>query len=505
MASTTLAFDIIARDRASKAFDHVGDSAHKSSGRLKTWAKVGGLAVAGAAVVAGKALFDMAKAAAEDEKGQARLATALKNTAGATDKQVAGVEDWITAQGKALGVADDELRPALGRLAAATHDVGKAQKLTSLAMDISAGSGKSLDAVSTALAKAQNGQVAGLARLGVKTKDAEGKTRSLRDITRDLAKTYSGQASAAAETTAGKWERLKLRFDEAKETLGSKLLPIGDKVADFLLNNLGPAAQKAGDWFQKYVVPPMKDFGEKIAPKVRDLMDKVKQAFKDAQPGFELLGKVFKNVIGPALGWVAGVVLKRLAFQFEVLGKAVGIAGKVGIWLWNNAFGPTIRFLLRGFAMVTEGWAFVLRGLSHVPGFGWAKKAADEMENAARKAKALADNLKDIKDKDVHVNVTYTRTLAGATVAPGGGGRSKAYATGTTYVPRTDMYRVGEQGPEYVELPQGARVHNASQSRQMAGGTDEGAIYRALRRALSELPILRLPESGQGAYLRGGI
>lgn len=512
MASTTLAFDIIAKDRASKAFDQVGDSANKSSGRMKAWAKVGGLAVAGAAVVAGKALFDMAKAAAEDEKSQARLATALRNTAGATDKQVAGVEDWITAQGKALGVADDQLRPALARLATATGDVGKAQKLTSLAMDISAGSGKSLDTVSTALAKAQNGQVAGLARLGVKTKDAEGKTRSLNDITKDLAKTYSGQASAAADTTAGKWGRLSLRFDEAKETLGAKLLPIGEKVADWLLNDLGPASEKAGKWFKENILPPMREFGEKVAPKVRDLIDKVKGGLKDAQPWFELLGKVFKNVIGPALTWVATTVLTNLGRQMAVLGKAVGIAGEAGIWLWNKAFAPTIRFLLRGFATVTEGWAIVLRGLSKVPGFGWARKAADSMENAARKARGLADNIKGIPGhKDVRITVGVSGQDALNTllrVTRGGAGSSTpagpilGHATGTTFW-RGGPTRLHEQGPEIIDLPNGSRVIPAGLSRQMTQGTDENALYRAVRRALSEMPILRMPDAGQGAYLRG--
>ena len=48
----------------------------------------------------------------------------------------------------------------MGKLVAATGDVAKAQDLASLAMDVSAGSGKSLDAVTMALVRAQNGSVA---------------------------------------------------------------------------------------------------------------------------------------------------------------------------------------------------------------------------------------------------------------------------------------------------------------------------------------------------------
>jgi hypothetical protein len=91
-----------------------------------------------------------AQAAAEDEAGQVKLAAALARTTGATAAQDAAVEAWITKQEFATGVSDDELRPALAKLASATGDVGEAQSLLTLAMDISAASGKSLEAVTSA-------------------------------------------------------------------------------------------------------------------------------------------------------------------------------------------------------------------------------------------------------------------------------------------------------------------------------------------------------------------
>lgn len=503
----SLAFDIIARDRASAAFDKVGKSADGSSSRLKSFAKVGALAAAGAAVVAGKALFDMAKGAAEDEAAQKRLAVALKNNAGATKGQVGAVEDWITAQGKAKGIADDQLRPALGKLVAATHDVGKSQKLASLAMDVSAGSGKSLDSVTTALAKAQNGNVAGLAKLGVATKNADGSTRSLNDITKDLAKTYSGQASAAANTTEGKWKRLKLQWDEAKETIGAKLLPIGEKLADFLLNKMGPAAQKVGDWFQKNVIPPLKEFGERIAPKVREYMDKVRQAFKDAGPYLDLLGKVVKNVLIPALGWLAEHALAQAGRQVAILGKAFGALGRAGTWLWNNALQPAFKLILKGFGWLLGTWAKMLDALSHVPSFGWAKKASEAMAGAAEQAKRVANNIQGIKGKDVHVNVFYNKHgfPKGSTsnYDPSMGGLIPQ-ASGTTFAPSGGSYLVGELGPERVTLPRGAQVDNAAMTRD-SGGMDYTRLARAIVSALREgTPLVQLPDAGRGAYLMGG-
>lgn len=228
----------------------------KLGDRMKSVGKAAAVGLAGGVAVAGVALFKMAEGAAEDAAGQARLAKAMKNAAGASKDQVAGVEDWITAQGKALGVADDQLRPALEKLVGATKDVGEAQRLTSLAMNVSAGTGKSLEQVSTALMKAQNGQVAGLSRLGISTKDAEGKVISFEEAQRRLAELHKGQAAKSANTLQGKYGRLKLLLSETGETIGSKLLPKATDLADWFLNDGLPKMEAFGAYLGE-VLPPI--------------------------------------------------------------------------------------------------------------------------------------------------------------------------------------------------------------------------------------------------------
>jgi hypothetical protein len=125
----------------------VGDFAKKAGAAFA-------IAGAAAAAYAGKLLVDGVKAAIEDEKAQVKLAASLQNTTGATNAQIAAVENQITKTSLLTGLTDDELRPSLERLVRATKDVGEAQRLQSLAVDIAAGSGKSLEAVSNALGKA---------------------------------------------------------------------------------------------------------------------------------------------------------------------------------------------------------------------------------------------------------------------------------------------------------------------------------------------------------------
>ncbi|MCF6376896.1 hypothetical protein L2K70_04710 [Nocardioides KLBMP 9356] len=347
--STAIVFDILARDRASDKFDHVGDSASRSSGKLKKFAAVGAGAVAGGAIIAGKALFDMGKAAMEDEESQKKLATALKNSAGATDQQVASTEKWIERQGKSLGVADDELRPALSRLATATGDVGKAQELTSLAMDVSAGTGKSLKTVTEALMKAQNGSLGGLSRLGVATKDQEGKEKSLKQVTKELADLHQGQASNAANTAQGKFRRLSVQFDEVKETIGQKLLPMAEKLADWLLRDGIPAAEK------------------------------------------------FAKVAGP--------VIKK---SFQLIGDAFEDTATAGKWLWEKVLRPTFSNILQGFETLAGAAADMLDAMSKAPGMGWAAKAADKLRNMAEKAGEADRAIRGIPSyKSVSINISF--------------------------------------------------------------------------------------------------
>jgi hypothetical protein len=201
------------------------------------------VAAAAAAAYAGKLLIDGVKAAIEDEKAQAKLATTLENTTGATREQIKAVEAQILKMSLATGVADDKLRPSFEKLVRATNDVQKAQELQTLALDIAAGSGKDLDAVSQSLARAYDGNTSALSRLGIGLSAAELKSMSFDDVTAQLANTFGGQASVQAETFSGKVARLQVAFDEAKESVGARLLPILTELLDKFNNNLAPAVE----------------------------------------------------------------------------------------------------------------------------------------------------------------------------------------------------------------------------------------------------------------------
>ena len=260
-------------------------------------------AVAAAAAVAygTKLAIDGVKAAIEDEQAQLRLANALKTATGATEGQIQATEDMILKTSLATGVADDQLRPALQRLAVSTKDTEEAQKLLSLALDISKGSGKDLETVANALGKAHDGQSTALGRLGLGLSAAELKTMSFTEVQQKLSDLYGGAASANAETFQGKIDRLKVGFDEAKESLGVALLPQVEKFITFL-NDTG--------------IPTLNAF---IAGLTGD--EGLSAGLAETQRGAESFGK--------AISTVAGIVSGFITFLREAIGLVVSLANEL--------------------------------------------------------------------------------------------------------------------------------------------------------------------------------
>lgn len=231
---------IAAKSLADK-FEHTG-------AKLKGFGSAMTLGVT-APLVAGFTM--MTAAAAEDAEAQEILARNLKQMAGASDEAVEGAEDYITELSKVSGVADDELRPALSKLVSATGDVGEAQELLSLALDMSVSKGKPVGDMAQALTRAYQGSTGALGKLGIATKDAEGKALSFSQIQQTLKTQVDGAAKAAGDTGAGGWRRAKVAFDEASESLGEKLLPFMTTIADMangvldFFDSLGPAGTTA--------------------------------------------------------------------------------------------------------------------------------------------------------------------------------------------------------------------------------------------------------------------
>jgi hypothetical protein len=214
--------DIAAQFVGKKAFKEAETSTDRLTKNVKGLAK-GLLAVYSAQKILSYAKASV-KAFAEDDKAATALGTTLKNLGLAYGSNIGTVNGYISRLEMQTGVLDDELRPAMDRLLRATGDVTKSQELLSLALDISAGTGKSVTQVSQSLQKAYLGQTQALGRLGVGLSRAELTTSSFEEIQARLATLFAGQATAAADTYAGSLAKLTIAGNNAKETIGKGLV-----------------------------------------------------------------------------------------------------------------------------------------------------------------------------------------------------------------------------------------------------------------------------------------
>ena len=318
--SRTLKLSILANvDDLKKKLDTGSKEVEGFGGKLEKFGKVAAAAFAAAAAAAAayavKLAVDGVKAAIEDEAAQLRLANALKNVTGATEAQISAVEEQILKTSLATGVADDQLRPALQRLATATGSVTKSQDLLSLALDISAATGKSVETVSNALGKAYEGNTSSLSRLGVGLSTAEIKTLGLEGTVKQLANTFGGAATVQANTFEGQIARLKVGFDEAKESVGAALLPTLQRLLDYFINTVIPK-------FIEFKDAALKPVTDAIA-RNKDSLTILYNFIKD------FVVPVLINNLGGALGFigkVAGGILDVIGAVVNGIKSAVNFA-----------------------------------------------------------------------------------------------------------------------------------------------------------------------------------
>lgn len=252
-------------------------------------------AAAAAGAFALKLGVDGVQAAVEDEASMAKLAQTLDNLNMSHDTDA--VEQYIDTLEQAYGVADTQLRPAYASLARATGDVETANQALALALDISAGSGKGLDQVITALSRAYLGNTAGLSRLNAGIDAATLKSGDMEAITAKLSTLFGGAATTQASTYEGQLARLKTAGENLTEAFGKGVL-----------GALGDTDQKTGE--------------------LTDTM-------AELEPVLQSLGEEFGNTVG----YISDVIGPVITLT-QVLNDNRDATGAVGVTL--NALGDTV-------------------------------------------------------------------------------------------------------------------------------------------------------------------
>jgi hypothetical protein len=214
---------VITRDlnKLNKRVQAVGGSINKAFSGV-------GLGIGLAVITNG--LKNATKAASEDAKSQGLLAQALQKTVGATSSAIAGAEAYVNKTQLQTSVLDDELRPALAQAVRATGSLASGQRLLDAALDLSAGTGKSLATTTGALSKAFNGNTTSLKKLvpGLKLTD---------DAIGDVERGFGGAAETAANLDP--YKKLEVVFANIQETVGAALLPALEEFTNYITSPEG--------------------------------------------------------------------------------------------------------------------------------------------------------------------------------------------------------------------------------------------------------------------------
>lgn len=448
----------------------VSDGLEAAGGKADTSAKKLG-AVGGVALATGLALQQMASG---DVEAQNKLENAISNTGKAYDDYADRVDGAVESSVR-FGVTDGEVKDALTRLTDATKDPAKALDDLAMAQDLAAAKGVSLSDAATMIGKAHNGSAKVFKEFGIEVgKNADG-TADYEGALGNLADTLKGRAEANADSFGGKMREIRAWTDNAASSLAEQYGP-AITMAGAALTGLAAITEIASAANVKNaastVAAKAAQIGSAVATGVATAAQWAWNVALNANP-IGLIIIAIAAFVGAILwlwnnvDWFRnGVTAAWEAIKTgwtwlwdNAIKPGIDAFGAAFRWLWNSVLAPVTRFILDGFANLTDGIASFLDALSNIPGFGWAKDAADKMRAAATQARTLGSNLNDIPD---NVPVTISMSIVGVQAVKNaingiGGSMSSQlnakleYASGgyTGNIPQSDIAGV-VHGQEFV-------------------------------------------------------
>lgn len=486
MAKLELAFDILARDKASKTLDDIGDKADTMGSKLggmggKAKMLAGGAAVGGIAALGG-AMIQGVKDAASFEKLQAKTAAVIESTGNAANISVGGVQELAGSLESLSGVDEEEIINSQNVLATFTKIKNNGPDKTfddaaRAALNMSTALGTDLQGASIQVGKALNDPLKGIASLGragvqfteqqkeqIKAMVEAGDTAGAQKIILgELETQFGGAAEAAGSGFGGAMARLQDAVGDAFREIGQELIPILTDLAEWLAKNLPgaiedfkrgltivsdfmrtyvwPVIQTGADIFQNYLVPAIaavvRFATEKLYPTVLDIVAWFGEVITRVREVIEWFGNIATKI-----GEVAGTVGTKVG---EIVGFFTGLPGRLA-----RGAGDVFGFLRDGFVDIVN---FIIRAWNSldftVPSF----------EAFGRKVGGFTVGLNDINEIG---NPGAARTLS-----PGGMFRNLEGLANGVRGWRGGLALVGEVGPELVNLPRGADVFSNRESRAM--------------------------------------
>jgi hypothetical protein len=295
---------------------------------FRRFGQTAAIGIAGAGFLAVKLGTDFVKAAEESQKVGRQTNAVLESTGGVARVTADHVSKLAEKLSLKAGIDDELIQSGQNVLLTFTsirNEVGKGNDIfdqaTATALNMSVALGQDMQSSVIQLGKALQDPVRGitaLRRVGVNFSEDQVKVikrlvetgdtlGAQKLILEELTKEFGGSAEAQA-TASGK---LSVAWDNLKERLGERLLPVMEAFSDWMVEKGIPYVESFADWIENEAVPALQDFGGWIKDHV--------------VPPLQTMGDILKDTVIPALQGVAEWIGDKVTPLLE--GLEEGVAG----------------------------------------------------------------------------------------------------------------------------------------------------------------------------------
>jgi hypothetical protein len=322
----------------------------------------------------------------------ARLNQALSGvgiTSAQTQKDVYNTADAYYQ----LGFQGSEAISAMGTLVTATGDVSQANKLMAMSADLARYKNISMEDSAKILARGTQGSAKAFKELGITLDTTIPKNKAIAKAFDELNTKIGGQAQAYTKTFAGQTAILKERFDQVFQTVAAKVLPVLSAFLGYITTN-GKALLIYGGIVLS-VITIIKTYGMITAA-----VKSVQQAYAFWTYAQAASTNVFKFAMVQLNATLRANPIGLIVTAIIALGLAF-------VWAWNKFEGfrkgivTGIQIVVNAFGYLVGMIATALKALGKVPGFGWAKKAGDQMDKAAESVRKYSNSLDSLANKKI--------------------------------------------------------------------------------------------------------
>jgi hypothetical protein len=293
MNKGTMNLVIKAIDNATPTLRTIG----KGFGALKNASITAFKGIMAASAAVGAALIAFAanavQAALDDERSTLRLNAALKARGILTDGLKVAIDQQIESMA-ALGITDDQVRAGIEVSSRFFTKQADILAVNAAAADIAAVTGADLADVITTIGKGARGSTRGLVALGITVK----KGATLQDILTATTQKYGGIAAEIADSTSGRLAAAQVRFNEAVEKFGYKIMPVFEKGLNFITDTALPAFEVALNEVAPVIT---KTVDEHVIPLVQSL-DNLGKSLGTTGDDFKFFATATEIALGPLVG-----------------------------------------------------------------------------------------------------------------------------------------------------------------------------------------------------------